>query len=220
MNEASVRILVISVNIDTTLYNFTKWLDYYYFTFTKNYGIGEINDQLDVYFKESKGGNNNLRKYFFIGRPSSKREFFHPDDERAYCYEDTILPSETILGVLNATKQNEENINVKCWQVKNEHEDIFNQFFHDLLLGFLPDQPKTKMIDSEIQDPELLPWLCIKDHGWDRSALQMWWEGANIHAIATRFKVAIRTASNRISELRRIYGKEIVPYSTDRKSKY
>lgn len=133
MDETSERILAILVNIDTTLDSFINWLDYYNLTFTKNYGIGEINDQLDIYFKESKGGNNNLRKYLFIGRLSSKREIFHSEAKRAYC-ENMILPSETILGVLNATKQNEENINVKCWQVKNEYGDIFKQFFHDLLL--------------------------------------------------------------------------------------
>ena len=80
-----------------------------------------------------------------------------------------------------------------------------------------------------VEPPELLekplssklkPWEKIPDHSWDRELLRLWLLTYSAKDIAQRlksFNVHEERVTNRISELRRIYGLEIVPTDAQRK---
>jgi hypothetical protein len=55
------------------------------------------------------------------------------------------------------------------------------------------------------------PWEQIPDHLWDRTALEMWHGGYNNREIGKSVNVSPRAVTNRLSELRKQYGLEIVP---------
>lgn len=66
---------------------------------------------------------------------------------------------------------------------------------------------------------ELPPWEKIPDHLWDRVAVRLWWEGHLAKEIANAVRTTPERVTNRLSELRRQYGPEIVPYDKDRRKK-
>ena len=62
------------------------------------------------------------------------------------------------------------------------------------------------------------PWENIPDHGWNREAVKMIWDGYNGVEIARKLCVAHKTVLNRISDLRNIHTSAIVPYLRKEKS--
>jgi hypothetical protein len=63
------------------------------------------------------------------------------------------------------------------------------------------------------------PWELITDNAWDRLLIELWWMDYPSTHIARRVGVASRTVINRLSELRKIYGKSIVPVESQRRGK-
>jgi len=62
---------------------------------------------------------------------------------------------------------------------------------------------------AEPPDEEL--WMAILDHGWDRQALELWWEGYTSGTSASRLSLSEKTVRNRLTALRQAHGAEIVP---------
>ena len=61
------------------------------------------------------------------------------------------------------------------------------------------------------------PWEKFVDKGWDRGAIELWREGYTAKEIGKKVNVSTRRVTNRITELRNKYGKDLVPYDEDRK---
>ena len=59
------------------------------------------------------------------------------------------------------------------------------------------------------------PWEQIHDDLWDRTALKMWHEGYSNREIGESVNVSPATVTNRLSELRKQYGLEIVPLKNE-----
>jgi len=55
------------------------------------------------------------------------------------------------------------------------------------------------------------PWEIIPDHNWDREALFMWWADRSGRDIGTKVSVAAKTVYNRMTQLRKLHGKGLVP---------
>jgi hypothetical protein len=56
------------------------------------------------------------------------------------------------------------------------------------------------------------PWEQIPDHNWDRKALELWCTGYTHREIGDKVGVTGKTVQNRMIDLRKFYGTEIVPY--------
>lgn len=64
---------------------------------------------------------------------------------------------------------------------------------------------------------EVEPWDKIENKIWDRAALKLWWSDYSCPEIGVKISVSARRVTNRLCELRKIYGKEIVPLECDRR---
>jgi hypothetical protein len=60
------------------------------------------------------------------------------------------------------------------------------------------------------------PWELIPDHLWDRRALRLWCDGLTSTEIGERISQAPKTVRNRLSQLRKQHGAEIVPLNRRR----
>lgn len=86
------------------------------------------------------------------------------------------------------------------------------QYLQTQFLEVLPEPDSPEEMESHQN-----PWQSIDEQtGWDREALKMWWEGYKNKEIAEKVNVVPRRVTNRISELRKKYNPEIVPYKKDR----
>ena len=79
----------------------------------------------------------------------------------------------------------------------------------------MSNEPQPEQGKSEHK--ELQPWEKIPDHAWDKQALKLWWEGFTCPEIGLQVNVTGDRVRNRLSELRKEHGEEIVP--TDEKRK-
>jgi hypothetical protein len=79
----------------------------------------------------------------------------------------------------------------------------------------MSNEPQPEQGKSE--QKELQPWEKIPDHAWDKQALKLWWEGFTCPEIGLQVNVTGDRVRNRLSELRKEHGEEIVP--TDEKRK-
>jgi hypothetical protein len=82
--------------------------------------------------------------------------------------------------------------------------------------GPLPTVEDDPQQSTSLTSTEVVPWEKIPDYRWDRAALELWWQGYECKEIADKIEeeVADKTVRNRLSQLRRSYGEDIVP--TDR----
>jgi len=71
-------------------------------------------------------------------------------------------------------------------------------------------QPVEKAV-SPVEPSDEEPWMAVPDHGWDRQALELWWEGYTVGDVASRLSLSEKTVRNRLTALRLAYGAEIVP---------
>jgi len=71
-------------------------------------------------------------------------------------------------------------------------------------------QPAEKVIPPA-ESPDEEPWMAVPDHGWDRQALELWWEGYTVGDVASHLSLSEKTVRNRLTALRQAYGAEIVP---------
>lgn len=56
---------------------------------------------------------------------------------------------------------------------------------------------------------EIAPWENIRDHSWDRMAVQLLWQGHSDPEIAKKLCVSAKRVTNRLSELRRQFPAEV-----------
>jgi hypothetical protein len=63
------------------------------------------------------------------------------------------------------------------------------------------------------------PWELIPELSWDRPALRLWWLDHSCPAIAKQLHVSTKTITNRLSELRTMYGTGIVPTDHQRRKR-
>ena len=73
--------------------------------------------------------------------------------------------------------------------------------------------------DSEplptIEEPKKEPsqtWLMIPDRGWDRECIRLWHRGLTCKDIGIRLQKTDKTILNRLNQLRKEFGEQIVPY--------
>jgi hypothetical protein len=57
------------------------------------------------------------------------------------------------------------------------------------------------------------PWALIPDHLWDRRALRLWWAGLTCVEIGVRISQAPKTVRNRLTQLRKQHGIQVVPFN-------
>jgi hypothetical protein len=80
----------------------------------------------------------------------------------------------------------------------------------------LVNSPRS--FESQLKDPQ--PWENIEDNtGNDKFILSLWWAGHDRSEIAKKVHLAPDTITNRITELRKKWGDEIVPLNKDKKRK-
>jgi hypothetical protein len=75
------------------------------------------------------------------------------------------------------------------------------------------DDGTAEQTVAENGEDDRPPWVEIPDHEWHREALKLWWEGNTVPEIANRLFLAEKTVRNRLSELRKTHGEDIVPYA-------
>jgi hypothetical protein len=90
-------------------------------------------------------------------------------------------------------------------------EEIFESFRAYMQeAGYLDQQPQGPVPTEEAEGRE--PWEQIPDHNWDRKALELWCTGYTHREIGDKVGVTGKTVQNRMTDLRKFYGTEIVPY--------
>jgi hypothetical protein len=67
----------------------------------------------------------------------------------------------------------------------------------------LNDEPKK-------ESPQI--WLMIPDRGWDRECIRLWHRGLTCKDIGIRLQKTDKTILNRLNQLRKEFGEQIVPY--------
>jgi hypothetical protein len=91
-----------------------------------------------------------------------------------------------------------------------EFTDFLRNDFLEIFI--LRESPYDIFEDDETQSEEKELWDQIPPYLWDRVALKMWCDGFTLKEIATKLNVSTGRVANRLSELRRRYGKNVVPY--------
>jgi|GEM_PF-6680708 len=82
--------------------------------------------------------------------------------------------------------------------------------------------PPTVTSSADHRSPsaeQVPPWKQIPDHGWDRLAVELWSKGYTCKEIARKIDVSEKTVLNRLSDLRKTHGEEIIPSDERRKRK-
>ena len=134
-----------------------------------------------------------------------------------------ILPWPRLVIRLYVTRVRDEQVHllVRC-HAPHARDTIFPQFVNELyklrdrfaeaseerVEAVLPKQEtETQPTWSEGQEP----WNRVSDHGWDRQALDLWWQGLTVPEIASRLHMGEKTVRNRLTTMRKVYGEKIVP---------
>jgi len=64
------------------------------------------------------------------------------------------------------------------------------------------------------QDREPEPWQMVPDAGWDREAARLWYKGNSYREIGALLAEEPGTVANKITELRKQYGEQAIPFHT------
>ena len=93
-----------------------------------------------------------------------------------------------------------------------------------LPVDFNPPEIKGSELSSSNADSESLllsdepkkepsqTWLMIPDKGWDRECIRLWHRGLTCKDIGIRLQKTDKTILNRLNQLRKEFGEQIVPY--------
>lgn len=107
------------------------------------------------------------------------------------CHQDEITKSDPLgLDTLENIHQEAKSETQNDAGVQNNNQLISTE-------GSEPTKNKP------IPEKELEPWEKIPDHGWDRIAVKMLWEGAAHKDIAKKINRTTATVANRLSKLRK-----------------
>ncbi|MFQ5796024.1 MAG: helix-turn-helix transcriptional regulator [Candidatus Bipolaricaulia bacterium] len=102
-----------------------------------------------------------------------------------------------------------ERVEVNAWC----REPAVLPVFQDLVEEIEQRWPaEEKVSPSEEQSTEDKPWKKIPDLRQDRKLVKLWHDGLPMKKIGKKLGMSPKTVRNRLSELRKIYGEEIVPY--------
>ena len=63
------------------------------------------------------------------------------------------------------------------------------------------------------------PWELVADVAWDRLLVELWWKQSTAVVIGKKVSVTAKTVVNRLYELRKIYGRRIVPTEAQRRGR-
>jgi hypothetical protein len=63
------------------------------------------------------------------------------------------------------------------------------------------------------------PWELVANVAWDRLLVELWWKDHPSAIIAQHAGVTPKTVLNRLSQLRKIYGKNVIPTETQRRGR-
>jgi hypothetical protein len=75
-----------------------------------------------------------------------------------------------------------------------------------------PDAPAQAAFAVPQQPiPSRQPWHQVPEHLWDRRALELWWAGHSHKEIGQQLSQAPKTIRNRLAQLRKEFGPQIVP---------
>lgn len=96
--------------------------------------------------------------------------------------------------------------------------DTWPEIKADLRRAGLLEDDAAQPAQAERDEDAPKPWEIIPDQGWNRKAVELLWRGYSGDVIARQVSVEHKTVLNRLSDLRKIYGAEIVPYLRDKKS--
>jgi len=75
----------------------------------------------------------------------------------------------------------------------------------------ITDSDPLPLIDELKKEPSQ-PWLMIPDRGWDRECIRLWHRGLTCKDIGIRLQKTDKTILNRLNQLRKEFGEQIVPY--------
>ena len=75
----------------------------------------------------------------------------------------------------------------------------------------ITDSDPLPLIDELKKEPSQA-WLMIPDRGWDRECIRLWHRGLTCKDIGIRLQKTDKTILNRLNQLRKEFGEQIVPY--------
>jgi hypothetical protein len=84
-----------------------------------------------------------------------------------------------------------------------------------------PDKPDNRRSREPSRSWTLVdkPWEAVANVAWDRLLLMLWWQDEPAARIGERIGVTAKTVINRLSELRKRYGVDLVPTETNRRAR-
>ena len=80
----------------------------------------------------------------------------------------------------------------------------------ELSLSITNSEPLTPIEEPKKESPQV--WLMIPDKGWDRECIRLWHRGLTCKDIGIRLQKTDKTILNRLNQLRKEFGEQIVPY--------
>jgi hypothetical protein len=93
-------------------------------------------------------------------------------------------------------------------------EDLAQGWFVELcdVLETQPNADAQRTTQAERAEATSKPWENIPEVGWNRRAVELWHAGYKAREIAAKIgNLTAKTVYNRFSDLRRIYGTQVVP---------
>lgn len=94
------------------------------------------------------------------------------------------------------------------WREGMQDKDV--EQFAEKVLARIKEVATVEMITPGPESTQ--PWEQIPDHEWDREAVMCRWKGYTYAEIAKKVRVSPGRIGNRLSELRKKFGEDIVPY--------
>lgn len=104
-------------------------------------------------------------------------------------------------------------------ELDSRFRDIARQINEELERAKWGEEALSKAVASNLSFNGVQPWQQITDYLWDRKAVEMWWGNYINIEIGRAVHVSPRRVTNRLSELRKIYGEGVVPTDKQRRKR-
>lgn len=183
-----------------TPYDFTEFLDA---TFDEINRVGDLPFTLDWF--NYPGSERSYSRFINSDSIFDENEIFIPVDAKValtiikgrqstYLYSilSRLIPSKRTKITLVDFDVDETSLGI--WEQLCDHAEKY-----EYLEGY------------DAQEVLFQPWRKIPDIGWDRQALKLWWEDLTSREIGHKLRRKPQTILNKISDLRRLHGEELVP---------
>jgi hypothetical protein len=204
---------------------------------------GTILETLEII--EEKIGNHSVQFLLILNHPGYGSYIWTRTSKRAIQLYSNYYSSDGLYGWIGTVKsepinehetwikvsltsnprvfvEKEEEKKTEAWKFLQAFFKHLQNRISDIQPG--PIIPTTKKVGAKKPDPDykiILEKASFEDTtGWDVTLIDMWNEGYSRNDIATRANISPNRVTNRISELRRILGKngnKVLPYDKDRK---